>query len=157
MFDKELKDIYDELQPKRVRQALKGALSSEGRRIVKMVRQEIRATSFNGRPMRNARGVSKVARVSIRRDLTSFSVKVSAGRGGRGMYLNSHGKLKPVAVFMTSGATGRKTNRGANRGNLAKQSWIERVKTKTDNEVGQRLGQALEQQIRKKFSKYGSN
>jgi hypothetical protein len=153
--------LLDELQPKRVRAAMKSALLKEGRKIANEVKRDIKSTSIGKppHPLHNAAKVAQAVRVSVARDVSSMAVKATSKPGKRkGMHVNRRGQVKPVAMFIgSSKQTNRLTKNKKSRGFIQKQDWFSRADRLAQNELPKTLQSAIEVALQKQMDKYGNS
>ncbi len=97
---KNLTELIASLEPKRLRKALRGTLTTEANRIAKVANRYMAAQGFN-----NAAKVGKAPSfrgIVWKKKLEGFSVKTRAN-GHRWMYRNQKGNLLPIPYWMEMG------------------------------------------------------
>ena len=116
--DRQLQQLFVELEPRRRKQALKGAFRKEANRVRKTAINNLRASGIN-----TSRDLEKGIRAVVFKKTAGFRVTVGtkkankAGKGERGYHLNRFGLKKPVLIWAEEGTEMRKTKskRGSRR------------------------------------------
>lgn len=178
----QLDRLVESMTPAQLRRALKGALKSEARHVVKAAKQNMRTA-----PIRRAAALSSGIRGDVMRGTRGFYVSVTPERWGRrkyrqaaaaaargkkkrrkGIHTNSAGKDKPVLMWAESGTASR-MSRGSGsqrrtRGNMFGRKgyeagrglgFLKRTEQAEFNGSVSRIHQALCGQIAKIAEKYG--
>lgn len=129
-------EVFNALDPKAQRKALRGAMGKEARRLAKDVKSAIRLSGLGGGTARDiTKGVWQ--RVYPDRCGAGFMVSVKATRKKKGQHTNRYGKMKPVLMWAAEGTRSRRV--GGRRLSGYSTSWTGR-KNRRYSRVGHSTG-----------------
>ena len=106
----QLQQLFAELEPKRRKQALKGAFRKEANRVRKTAVNNLRTSGI-----RTSRGLEKGIRAVVFKRTAGFRITVGTkkagknGKGEKGYHTNRFGQRKPVLLWAESGTKERHT------------------------------------------------
>ena len=157
--------FIDELEPKQLNKALRLSQGAQMRAARRKVQDNIAASGVH-----NATALAKqsvrVARFK-RGGTLGFAVSVKPkGNKGKGIYTNSKGKKKPVAMFMEEGTAPRRTKergwRGTksyraarDTGRLQAYRFLHKTDQPTEDSIVQDFPKELEKQVMRAAEKAG--
>lgn len=160
--DEKLIKLFEALDPKRRRQALKGAL----RRTANLVRKKAQA-NLKSSHINTSTGLPKGIRRLLYKQKLGFRVTVGTGKKGvRGAFhTNRQGKEKPVLLW-AEGGTGQRFTKTATRifrrkrsghstGSMPRYGFMEKTRQEMSPEVDALLKNEINLNIQKIAKKYG--
>lgn len=107
--DRNLQQLFAELEPKRRLQAIKGGLRREANRVRKTAVNNLRGS------MRSDKDLEKGVRAIVFKRAVGFRVTIGTkragknGKGGAGFHTNRQGMEKPILIWAEDGTEERKT------------------------------------------------
>ena len=160
--DEKLIKLFQALDPKQRKKAIKGALT----RAANLVRKEAQA-NLKSSKINTSTGLPKGIRRLVYRDKLGFRVTVGTGKKGvRGAFhTNRQGKEKPVLLWAEGGTKRRFTvttsrifrrkRRGHPTGSMPRYGFMERTKQEITPKVDALLKNEINLNIQKIAKKYG--
>ena len=121
--DRQLQQLFVELEPRRRKQALKGAFRKEANRVRKTAINNLRSSGI-----RTSRDLEKGIRAVVFKKTAGFRVTIGtkkankAGKGERGYHLNRQGLKKPILIWAEKGTDSRYTKDGSRKRAARKRS-----------------------------------
>lgn len=161
-LDHPFKDVFEALDTKEQRKAMKSAMRREGNRLKKAALQNIAASGL-GKGTRQPIGKGLRVRVYPDRYGAGFMLTTKP-RGKKGVHRNRQGKLKPVLMWAEDGTKARKTKtktrvfirlkKGHNTGRMPAYGFMKKTEEEEDNKVENDLfadfQNNLDRQLKKK-------
>lgn len=159
--DSNLRKLFEELEPKRRVQALKGGFRKAADFVRKTAISELRGSGIN-----TSRGLEKGIRRIVYKKRLGFSVTVAfkTGKKEAGFHTNRRGLRKPVLLWAEEGTAERYTNRGFSfsrrkgkkyRGRMPKYGFMEKAKDKVESRVTEELRTGIVKNVERIAKKYG--
>lgn len=152
---KSLDELVKQLDPKMMKRALRNTLAAEARRAPKAAQQELAGADIHNAP--------EIAKQAVwgalwKRNLDGFAVRAKGIRktSVKGMYRNSKGKLKPLAMWFDQGTAPRKTSAGFYRGSIQPPlHFMESAEQKVMPDTERRLVETFRKKVEQQIQKYG--
>lgn len=154
--DSNLQRLFEELEPKRRLQALKGAYRKEAGKVRKMAVNNLRSTGVH-----TSKGLEKGVRALVFKKKVGFRVTVGEryanknGKGEAGFHTNRQGLKKPVLRWMDTGTKDRRTKKGARRGRMKRYGFIAKTTDDVRDTVTGDLRGEIVNSILRVAKKYG--
>ena len=165
--DKNLQKLFDELEPKRRVQALRGAFRKEANRLKKAAIANLRSS------IKSNRDLEKGVRTIVFKEKAGFRVTVGTkkGKGANGTggyYANKYERTQkkrwprrvPVLIWTEDGTNSRSTTQKVGRGRRSTDSlkaslFLERAQRDLSGSVTENLRKEIVNSIIKTSKKYG--
>lgn len=114
-----LNQLMQQLDPKSMQRVIRNILAREGRVIRRHAQQALRND-----PKNVSHAVKLGQNIRATNDKSGMTVTVGVGaHGTRYMHKNRRGLLKPIAFWLNSGVTGRKTRQSQHRRKNKRGAW----------------------------------
>lgn len=166
--DRDLQRLYEDLQPKRRLQALKGAFRKEAKVVRKSVIKHLRnSVKSNADLEKGVRSLSLKKKAGFRVTIGTKLAKKN-GKGEAGFHANRQGLKKPVLIWVDAGTKTRKTKSNGRRrfsrkraahstGQMRAHYIISKAMEDVKDTVTRDLHQAIIEEIQRVSKKYGCN
>ena len=168
--DRQLQKLFDELEPKRRLQALKGGFRREANQVRKTAVNNLRSSG-----LRTDRDLEKGIRAKVFKRTAGFRITIGTkrankkGKGAAGYHKNRFGKLKPVLIWAEMGTEARttKSKEGSRRradrkraqhstGRMRRYGFMRKTLESVNGKVSDDLHKMVLESIEKTAKKYGS-
>lgn len=159
--DRQLQQLFAELEPKRRLQALKGGFRKAANQVRKVAVNNLRGS------IRSDKDLEKGVRAVVFKRSAGFRVTVGTS-GDNGYHTNRQGLKKPILIWAEEGTEERRTkskkgtHRRANRlrsshrtGKMKRYGFMERTLSSTRETVTDDIHQLVEENVLKIAQKYG--
>lgn len=171
--DANLRKMFEELDPKRRMQALKGAFRDAANKTRKKAIGNLRSSGLKSKE--NQSGLEKSLRRLVYKKVPGFRLTVGTkkanknGKGAAGFHTNRFGKDKPVLLWAETGTKERKTKtstrfgrltinrkkKGHSTGKMPKFDFMEKTKEEATPQVAQELRESIVKSVTRIAKKYG--
>lgn len=169
--DRNLQQLFVELQPKRRLQAIKGAYRKEANRVKKVAINNLRSSG-----LRSSKDMEKGIRAIVFKKKAGFRVTVGTkkankkGKGEYGYHTNRQGLKKPVLIWAELGTAERQTKasgglffrrvarkRKSHRtGRMKRYGFMAQTKASVSSEVTENIRKNIVESVHKVSQKYGA-
>lgn len=173
--DRNLQQLFVELQPKRRLQAIKGAYRKEANRVKKVAINNLRSSG-----LKSSKDMEKGIRAIVFKKKAGFRVTVGTkkankkGKGEYGYHTNRQGLKKPVLIWAELGTAERQTKSGggilgglfsrrASRkrkshrtGRMKRYGFMAQTRASVSSEVTENIRKNIVESVHKVSQKYGA-
>lgn len=169
--DRNLQQLFVELEPKRRLQAIKGAYRKEANRVKKVAINNLRSSG-----LRSSKDMEKGIRAIVFKKKAGFRVTVGTkkankkGKGEYGYHTNRQGLKKPVLIWAELGTAERQTKasgglffrRAARKrkshrtGRMKRYGFMAQTKASVSSEVTENIRKNIVESVHKVSQKYGA-
>ena len=169
--DRNLQQLFVELEPKRRLQAIKGAYRKEANRVKKVAINNLRSSG-----LRSSKDMEKGIRAIVFKKQAGFRVTVGTkkankkGKGEYGYHTNRQGSKKPILIWAELGTSERQTKAGGGlffrraarkrkshrTGRMKRYGFMAQTKASVGSEVTENIRKNIVESVHKVSQKYGA-
>jgi hypothetical protein len=170
--DRQLRQLFDELEPKRRLQTLKSAFRREANSVRRTAIQNLRAsTNLHGSQLHVTRDMEQSIRAVVFKKIAGFRVTIGTkrankyGKGELGMHINRRGLKKPINIWAEIGTNERYTRSRSKvyvrsrashpTGRMKRYGYLRKTRDQVSDTVTDNLRSELVNSTIKASKKYG--